>query len=88
MGDVAGKQHFPEASLVPRPRPSSGQPGWNAACFQGAVCLAAEGFSQCSPDGDRGSPRAHEVSRAWALDEGGEQDCLPREDAREGNEKG
>lgn len=34
------------------------------------VCLAAEGFSQCAPDGARGSPRAREVSRDWALDEG------------------
>lgn len=33
------------------------------------VCLAAEGFSQCAPDGARGSPRAHEVSRNWALGE-------------------
>lgn len=33
------------------------------------LCLAAEGFSQCAPDGARGSPRAREVSGNWVLGE-------------------
>lgn len=42
--------------------------GWNAA-HRCCVYLAGEGFSQCPPDGARGSPRACEVSRDWALGE-------------------
>lgn len=49
----------------------SGASRTEGSLFSGrCVCLAAEGLSQCAPDGARRSPRAHEVSGGWALREG------------------
>lgn len=58
------------AFLGPWPQPISGVARLACGWVPGrCVCLAAEGFSQRFPDGDRECPRARGVSRARALDE-------------------